>query len=94
MAHIRRKRKSKSIKRRGSKKRGSKKQSRRTKRKSRRSGRKSRRRRFGYGGLLDVMSNYGPSEMSLSQQTTGYSPGQMATHMENIPVSYRDKFYT
>jgi hypothetical protein len=58
-----------------------------------RSKRSSRSRRK-FGGLIDIMGNFSPAEMSLAQSTTGLSAPQMIRHIGEIPPSLRSNFYT
>lgn len=60
----------------------------------RKPGRKSRCRFGQMPGTYSIMSNTPPSDMSIFQQYTGMSPNQMKTHLENIPASLRDNFYS
>lgn len=59
-------------------------------------GKKEKKRRH-FGKMTDlsnVMSDYSPQKISIFQQYTGMSPKQMQSHIENIPASLRDNFYS
>ncbi len=54
-----------------------------------------RSRKFGSGGLINIMGNFNPpAQMSLAQSTTGMSAPQMFGHMKGVPLSLRSNFYT
>jgi hypothetical protein len=57
---------------------------------------KLRKRRFGKmnPGLSHIMGNTQPNDMSAFQSYTGVAPGQMENHLQNVPLSIRDNFYT
>ncbi len=81
------------------KRRGSKKVSHRkrrgSKRGSKRRNHKKSKMSFGkIGSSLSFMGNNPGNSMSTFQQYTGMSPGQMSTHMTNVPTNLRSNFYT